>query len=135
MIFDLKPVRGNRRELHDGRGRGIGARSTGGGGRCFLETNANRIDGLSKRSAHLRKAFARGLGRKATTLEAAAIARAATLTARAEAAANDPDITLNDVVRADNAAQRARAAMAALIAKPKPSARDAVPSLAELINR
>ena len=43
------------------------------------------------------------------------MSRAAALTARAEAAALDPDATLDDVVRIDNAAARARARLSDLI--------------------
>ncbi len=86
-----------------------------------MDTDHERIDVLSKRIAHLRKAYAKGLGRKATTLEAAAINRAAMLTAKAEAAGCDANCSPNDVVRLDNAAARARLAMsAALKRKPPP---------------
>ena len=103
-----------------------------------MEANATRIDGLSKRIAHFRKAYARGLGRKASTLEQAAIDRAARLTALAEAAALDPDSALNDIVRLDGAAQRARRDMEALLVQgkraPTPAnASQRLPSLAELI--
>lgn len=84
-----------------------------------METNTSRIDSLSKRTGHFRKAFARGLGRKASTLEQAAIDRAARLAALAEAAALDPDSNLNDVVRTDGAAQRARRDMEALLRQGK----------------
>jgi hypothetical protein len=83
-----------------------------------LDTNANRIDGLSTRTAHFRKAYARGLGRKATTLEAAAIERAARLTALAEHALVDPNVSINDRVRLDGCAAKARRDMAAVLAKP-----------------
>jgi hypothetical protein len=65
-------------------------------------------DALSKRITHFKKAFGKGLGHKPSTLESAAILRAATLTAKAELAATDPDTTLNDLVRVDAAAARAR---------------------------
>ena len=90
---------------------------------------------LARRIGYFRKIYGKGIGHKPTALQGAAISRAAVLTAIAEAAAINPAVSINDVVRADNAAARARAAMAALIDKPKPSTRDAVPSLAELINR
>jgi hypothetical protein len=45
-----------------------------------------------------------------------AMDRAATMTAKAEAAAFDPATTANDVVRLDNAAARARAEMFAMFA-------------------
>jgi hypothetical protein len=91
-----------------------------------LETNANRIDGLSKRTAHFRKAFARGLGRKANTLEAAAIERAARLTALAEQALVDPNVSINDRVRLDGCAAKARRDMQALIGKREPARGDAL---------
>ena len=82
-----------------------------------METDTARIDGLSKRTAHFRKAFARGLGRKASTLEAAAIERAARLTALAEQALVDPNVTINDRVRIDGCAAKARRDMQAVIGK------------------
>src|SRR5262245_61800995 len=67
------------------------------------------------RAAQLRRAFQRVLKRRPTTIERIAMSRAAALTARAEAAALDPDATLDDVVRIDNAASRARAKLVDLI--------------------
>jgi hypothetical protein len=79
------------------------------------------IDALSKRIAYFRKAFARGLGRKPSALESAAMMRAARLTALAEAAALDLNTNANDLVRLDNVAQRARREMeATLVAKREP---------------
>jgi hypothetical protein len=49
-----------------------------------------------------------------------AIQRAALLTAKAEAAALDPNASSNDVVRLDNAAARARQAMHQTFATRKP---------------
>jgi hypothetical protein len=75
-------------------------------------------DTLSKRIAHFRKAFAKGLGRRPSALQNAAMLRAARLTALAEAAALDPTTTANDLVRLDGAARRARLDMkATLVAK------------------
>ncbi len=86
-----------------------------------MERDAPRIDPLARRIAHLRKAYARGLGHKPSTLQAAAIDRAARLTALAEQAAADPQSTSNDVVRLDGQAARARRDMAAeLGAKSEP---------------
>jgi hypothetical protein len=65
-------------------------------------------DALSKRITYFKKAFGKGLGHKPSTLQSAAILRAATLTAKAELAAADPGTTLNDLVRVDAAAARAR---------------------------
>jgi hypothetical protein len=73
-------------------------------------------DALSKRIRHFKKAFGKGLGHKPSTLESAAILRAATLSAKAELAALDPTTSANDLVRLDNAAARARADMRAALA-------------------
>jgi hypothetical protein len=75
-----------------------------------------------------RQQFAMVPGRKPTTLEAAAVQRAANLTAIAEFALANPSISLTDLVRLDHSAERARAAMAATLAK----ARNTVPTLEEL---
>jgi hypothetical protein len=69
-----------------------------------------------RRTSALRRAFQRELGRKPTCLQRTAMDRAATMTAKAEAAAFDPATTANDVVRLDNAAARARAEMFAMFA-------------------
>ena len=100
-----------------------------------IDALSERDDRLSRRVAYLRRAFARGLGHKPTTLESAAIARCAQLTALSEQALVDPAVSLTDKVRIDGSAARARAAMDALLkaAKTKPSARD-IPSLDELLD-
>jgi hypothetical protein len=70
------------------------------------------------RIAALSRAFRRHLLRgngKPSTLEAHALRRAAVLTARAEAAAADPSVSVDEIVRIDNAAARARAAFAKVI--------------------
>jgi hypothetical protein len=87
-----------------------------------MERDTAKNDALQKRIAHFRKAFAKGLGHKPTTLQAAAIDRAARLTTIAEAVAANPDSTVNDIVRSDGVAHRARDAMHALLraTKPKP---------------
>jgi len=69
-----------------------------------------------RRTLALKRAFQRELGRKPTCLQRTAIDRAATLTAKAEAAALDPVTTANDVVRLDHAAARARAEMFTMFA-------------------
>jgi hypothetical protein len=69
-----------------------------------------------RRTSALRRAFQRELGRKPTCLQRTAMDRAATMTAKAEAAALDPATTANDVVRLDNAAARARAEVFAMFA-------------------
>jgi hypothetical protein len=86
-----------------------------------LETKPASIDALKKRIDHLRKAYAKGLGHRPSTLQAAAIDRAARLSARAEAAACNPDISANDLVRLDGCASRARDAMEALLKATKPN--------------
>jgi hypothetical protein len=73
------------------------------------------------RTLALKRAFQRELGRKPTCLQRTAIDRAATLTAKAEAAALDPVTTANDVVRLDHAAARARAEMFAMFAAKRES--------------
>jgi hypothetical protein len=72
-------------------------------------------DALSKRVAHLRKAYAKGLGHKPSTLESAALLTAARLTAEAERALADPSVSLNEKVRIDGAARRARTDMWAVL--------------------
>jgi len=86
-----------------------------------MDAGTQQIDPLSKRVAHLRKAYARGLGHKASTLQAAAIERAARLTALAEQALLDPDVSINERVRLDGAAQRARRDMQVEIGKREPA--------------
>lgn len=76
-----------------------------------MNTDTLATDPLSKRTAELRKLFAKGTGRKPNRLEAMAIKRAALLTAKCEAAALDPETTANDLVRLDGAARKARADM------------------------
>jgi hypothetical protein len=89
----------------------------------------NELSSLSDRVTYLKRAYARGLGHKPTTLQSAAIQRAAVLSAKAEAAALDPNVTPNDLVRLDHAAARARRDMEhALQRVRKPD----VPTLAEL---
>jgi hypothetical protein len=71
----------------------------------------------------LTRAFQRQLARRPTTLQRTLIDHAATLTAKAAVAANDPSVALTDVVRLDRAAARARAEMqAAFDRKPAPAA-------------
>jgi hypothetical protein len=136
MISDLKPVRGNRRELHDGRGRGIVAHVHRRRGAHELDQNRPATDALTKRIRHFRKAFAVGLGHRPSTLQAAAIDRCARLAALSEQALADPNTTNNDRVRLDGAYRRARIDMDALLQiKPKLVSRDSVPSLAELLDR
>jgi hypothetical protein len=68
------------------------------------------------RTKVLARAYQRHLHCKPSTLEKHALLRAASLTARAELAAADPTVSVDEVVRADNAASRARAELAKAIA-------------------
>jgi hypothetical protein len=68
-------------------------------------------DAQARRVLALRRVYQRELGRKPTTIQKSLIDRAATMTAKAEAAALDSAVTANDCVRLDNAASKARAAM------------------------
>lgn len=85
--------------------------------RNCTQSNARTLptDPLQRRIAQLRRTFAQGIGGKASALQAQIIQNAAILTARAEAAALDPGCTINQVVRAENLARRARADMRAMI--------------------
>jgi hypothetical protein len=75
----------------------------------------NQNPSLAKRIFALRRAYAVGIGHKPTTIQAAAMVRAATLQAQAEAALDNPAISVNDKVRLDNAARRAIRDMQALL--------------------
>jgi len=87
-------------------------------------------DALAKRIAHYRRTFTR-LGHKTTGVQSNTVMHAAILTARAELAALDPNVTLNDLVRLSNEARRARADMDAAIHPAKPEAPP--PSFNEII--
>jgi hypothetical protein len=87
-----------------------------------------------RRVAELRRAFMRCLRRKPTMIERTAVERAARLTARAEMAALDPSATLDDVVRLDNCAERARSKLSDLIGAPLGKRRQSPNSLALLGN-
>jgi hypothetical protein len=68
------------------------------------------------RARALRRAYQRELGIKPNTIQRTLIDRAAVLTAKAEAAALDPLVKPNDLVRLDGIAARARAEMFAMFA-------------------
>jgi len=85
-----------------------------------MDSEPTQPDALLRRVRYFRKVFAVGIGKRATPLQAAAIDRAARLTARAEQAARDPNINANDLVRLDGCAARARDAMQALLDATKP---------------
>ena len=61
-----------------------------------------------KRIKSFRRALQKQLGRRPTTIEKAALIRAAVLSATAEAAMTDPTVSHEDRVRLDNTAARAR---------------------------
>jgi hypothetical protein len=65
----------------------------------------------ARRVLALKRAYQRELAHKPTLIQKTLIDRAAVLTAKAEAAALDPTVTANDLVRLDNKAERARAEM------------------------
>ena len=73
-----------------------------------MNNDAAQIEWLNQRVSYFRKQFARGLGRKATPIEAAALARAASWTARSELAQRDKTVTHNDAVRVDRLAAASR---------------------------
>jgi hypothetical protein len=89
-----------------------------------LADKSSLTDAQASRVLALKRAYQRELGHKPTLIQKTLIDRAAVLTARAQAAALDPSATINDVVRLDGAASRARAAMQAALApkrKPEPT--------------
>jgi len=74
-------------------------------------------DAQADRMAELMRAYQRQLGRRPTTIQRTLRDRAAHLTAIAEFAARDPRVSLDDVVRLDHSAARARAEFAAAITR------------------
>jgi hypothetical protein len=70
---------------------------------------------LAARTASIRRAFQRSLGRRPTTLEAYHLNHAASLTARSELAAADPDVSHEEAARISCAAARARADLVKVI--------------------
>jgi hypothetical protein len=73
--------------------------------------NTSASEAQAHRVTTLKRAYQRSLGSKPTVIQKSLIDRAAVMTAKAEAAALDSAVTANDVVRLDNAASKARAAM------------------------
>jgi hypothetical protein len=71
----------------------------------------------ARRVMALKRAYQRELAHKPTLIQKTLIDRAAVLTAKAEAAALDPAVTPNDLVRLDNKAEQARAEMFESFAK------------------
>jgi hypothetical protein len=85
-----------------------------------MDTDSPPTEAFAKRVAYLKRVLARGVGCTPTAAQKLAIQRAALLTAKAEAAALDPNTSPNDVVRLDGAAHRARQAMLQTFAARKP---------------
>jgi hypothetical protein len=90
----------------------------------------------ARRIRALKIALQKRLSRKPTVIQRWLRDHCAVTMALVEAAAADPHTTANDFRALDSAARRARLEFER-VAEPasKPSARDDVPSLAELINR
>ena len=78
-------------------------------------------DAQQRRVLALKRAFQRELAHKPTCLQRTLMDRAAVMTAKAEAAALDPNCSANDVVRLDGCASRARQAMFDSFASIKPT--------------
>ena len=88
----------------------------------------------ARRVLALKRAYQRELGHKPTTIQKSLLDRAATMTAKSEAAALDPATTANDCVRLDNAASKARTAMFdSFKTRPAAVAPAAFPSVDELV--
>jgi hypothetical protein len=68
--------------------------------RLPTEAHARRVEVL-------RRAYTRAIGHKATTIERAAVLKAALLTAKAEAAALDPTVPVAELTKLVNIADRA----------------------------
>ncbi len=79
---------------------------------------AQPSDAQTKRVAQLKRAYQKQLHAHPTTIQRTLMTRAAVLTAKAEACALDPHVSLEDLVRLDNVAARARIEMAAAFARP-----------------
>lgn len=95
------------------------------------DTQAHRLE-------ELRRAFKRQLRCRLTVVEKQTMLRAVRLVFRAEQAALDPEVTANDLVRLDNAANRARLAwlrVVAVHAKSDAAPQPLFPSLGELLER
>jgi hypothetical protein len=79
------------------------------------------------RVAELMRAYQRALGHRPTMLERHCMRRAALLSARAESAAGDPSISIDEVSRIDDRACQARAALAKVIKAGRESVPPAMP--------
>jgi hypothetical protein len=94
--------------------------------------NGTATDTLEQRIKRLRRAYGRGLGHKPSLVEEATMARAARLTARAEAAARNPALGIDQLVRIENCAARARQQMFDML---RPKSQPAGSSLEEYLAR
>ena len=93
--------------------------------------NGDQADALERHVAALRRSFQRKLRHRPTLLQRELMHQAAILTAKAKQAALDPSVTLDDLVRVNGAASRARAEMLeSFVRKPDPLA---LPSLDDLL--
>ena len=92
---------------------------------CNIASASDPADNpLTKRIAYFRRHFAKGRGRKSTSLQAARTHHAAVLTARCEFAALDPATKPGDLEHLERCARRAREEMElAYGATPKTSGR------------
>ncbi len=72
-----------------------------------MSSNGSQSEWLDRRIAYYRTAFGKGLGKRANPVLAAAIARAASLLARAEWCRRDAGCSYNDLVRVDHRAELA----------------------------
>jgi hypothetical protein len=86
-----------------------------------LSKHADAPATLEHRVRYYARVFARGIGRSPTSPVRLAIARAARLTAIAEAAALNPETSANDVVRLDGCAAKSRRDMEAALRSTKPA--------------
>ena len=106
------------------------------GGKCCRKNGRDMSeeslvpDPLKARIKQLKRAFAKGLGHRATRLQALAIDRAARLTALSEAALAS-GASATDITRLDNCASRARRDMDAMLEANSPEHQH--PSLAEML--
>ena len=73
-----------------------------------MNKDRTSVERFNARVAFYRRALVKGWGRKPNALESSAIARAASLSARSEAAQRNPNVTENDIVRLDRLANMAR---------------------------
>lgn len=90
-------------------------------------------DPQARRQAELHRAFKRMLPIRLTNTQKLALWRAVKLTLRSEMALSDAGVTVNDLVRLDGVARRARAEWARLAEAHKAQTANRQPSLQELM--